>query len=203
MKSMRNAGEKKETKQGAKWPKGGGHGGWGEAAGREILWAYGYNSFWKNKERAQQQEGAEQGRRDDEERGTPAPTTEAGEGNTGGGAGVAEEATTTHGTATAALMGGTMWEAGDGRLLASERNERGKVMFITHIWVRKGRTAGGDERSESNHEMGRQRDTRRAEATQHGVRDTSRLGRRDVHMGAVPAWTTQDASTEGSRGRWF
>ena len=27
-KSMRNAGEKKETKQGAKWPKGGGHGGW-------------------------------------------------------------------------------------------------------------------------------------------------------------------------------
>ena len=59
---MRNAGEKKETRQGAKWPKCGGHGGWREAAGREILWAYG-RSFWIGKGREQGQSGAAQERK--------------------------------------------------------------------------------------------------------------------------------------------
>ena len=167
MKSMRNAGEKKETRQGAKWQAGGGSGGWREAAQREITWAYGM-SFWKNKQKAQQ-EDSERQRRDDRKRGEQGQGaeeerveegSERDDARTGGE--VQREQTTT----TAALMGGMMWEAGDGRLLAKEEGGRGKVMFVTHIWVKK------EER-------------RKRWATEAIVREGKRIGAKEIHLIAI------------------
>ena len=105
--------------------------------------------------------GARAGNRGEESRGgrralSAAPRRQCSVGGTQG----EQEAT------TAALMGGMMWEAGDGRLLADERSGRGKVMFVTHIWVR---TA----------------ERRKRWATEAIVREGKRIGAKEIHLIAI------------------
>ena len=107
MRSMRHAGRE----QGDKWRAMEGEGGWEAALQRELLWAYG-NKYWEKKQR----EGEE---RDGE----------------GKGSGRATPADSEDTQQQQALAGGMMWEAGLGKMLGRAGQQRGKIMFVTQVWV--------------------------------------------------------------------